>query len=83
MTRAAHWRTYICLKLGKKEQLLKFSISLANFFFSVKKKTNVKYIHFHTLIVLIILKPVAAVDMRTPGSCLCQCNSLISVCPYK
>ena len=36
----------------------------------------------HTLIVLNILNPLCAVLNIVPGICGCQCNSLISVCPW-
>ena len=36
----------------------------------------------YTLIVRKTLKPLAAVLMMTPGICGCQCNSLISCCPW-
>lgn len=37
---------------------------------------------FHTLIVLNTLNPLWAVLIMTPGSWGCQCNSLMSVCPW-
>lgn len=42
---------------------------------------HIKLFNDHTLIVLKMLKPLCAVLTITPGNCLCQCNSLMSVCP--
>lgn len=48
-------------------------------------KTLIFLVLFHkyyTLIVRKMLKPLCAVLIMTPGNCLCQCNSLMSVCPW-